>query len=543
MKNISKILLILSFTLTIFPACDTLLDVDSDRHIFEDDYGMKSSNDTLYSMFGVYSQLQKLADSYVILGELRGDLMDVDQTANRFLKEVNNFDFSKDNPYLNNEKDYYAVINNANYIIHNIDTSVVKGGVKVMYKVYAAAKAIRAWTYMQAMLNFGDVSYYEKPILSLEEALAEPTKITDFNALADLLIQDLQPWKTVPTPNFGSLGSFDTRKSFFPIRFLLGDLYLWKGDYANAANEYRDLMFYNQILINSDYRSTYQNINGAFTGNMIVNWVNTFNFGSNEILTNIMSSNEYGLYITVDSLMEERYLLPSKYALNLWKSQVYVHAIGIDTVGDLRGIHGSVSSLYELNDAMEVVESGKYNITKYYDLNPSNLNTKQVMAYRRATLYLRYAEAVNRLGKPNLAMTVLKHGLKASTINNYVPDSEKDSIGEGLVNFMDFSSLIFASNIGVHALGSGNVQFDTTYYVIPKNMMDQDSIITFVEDLIVTEYALETAFEGNRFHDLMRVAIRRNDNAYLADQVAKKHDVNKEAIRSKLMNRSNWFLR
>ena len=543
MKNISKLLLILSFTLTIFPACDTLLDVDSDRHIFENEHGMNSSNDTLYSMFGVYSQLQKLADSYVILGELRGDMMDVDQTANRFLKEVNNFDFSKDNPYLNNEKDYYAVINNANYIIHNIDTSVVKGGVKVMHKVYAAAKAIRAWTYMQAMLNFVDVSYYEKPILSLEEALVEPTKIIDISTLADLLIQDLQPWKTVATPDFGSLGSFDTRKSFFPVRFLLGDLYLWKGDYANAANEYRDLMFYNQIIINPSYRSTYQNINGAFTGNMIVNWVNTFNFGSNEILTNIMSSNEYGLYITVDSLMEERYLLPSEYALNLWKSQVYVHSIGIDTVGDLRGIHGSVSSSYVLNDDMEVVETGKYYITKYYDLNPSNLNTKQVMAYRRATLYLRYAEAVNRLGKPNLAMVVLKHGLKAATINSFVPNSEKDSIGEGLVNYMDFSSLIFNNNIGVHALGSGFVQLDTTYYVIPKNMMDQDSIITFVEDLIVTEYALETAFEGNRFHDLMRVAIRRNDNAYLADQVAKKHDVNKEAIRSKLMNRSNWFLR
>ena len=543
MKNISKLLLILSFTLMIFPACDTLLDVDSDRHIFENEHGMNSSNDTLYSMFGVYSQLQKLADSYVVLGELRGDMMSVDQTANRFLKEVNNFDFSQDNPYLNNEKDYYAVINNANYIIHNIDTSVVKGGVKVMHKVYAAAKAVRAWTYMQAMLNFGDVSYYEKPILSLEDALVEPNKITDFNALADLLIQDLQPWKSVDNPVFGSLGSFDSDKAFFPIRFLLGDLYLWKGDYANAANEYRDLMFYNQILINSNYRSTYQVLNNAFTGGAIVNWVNTFNFGSNEILTSIMSSNEYGLYITVDSLMEQRNLLPSEYAMNLWKSQVYVHAIGLDTVGDLRGIHGSVSTSYEINDAMEVVETDQYYITKYYDLNPENQETKQVMAYRGATLYLRYAEAVNRLGKPNLAMAVLKHGLKATTLNNFVPDSEKDSIGTGLVNFMDFSSMIFSSNIGVHALGSGNIQVDTTYYVIPKNMQDQDSIITFVEDLIITEYALETAFEGNRFHDLMRVAIRRNDNAYLADQVAKKYVANKEAIRSKLMNRSNWFLR
>lgn len=543
MKNISKLLLILSFSLMIFPACDTLLDVDSDRHIFEEDYGMKSSNDTLYSMFGVYSQLQKLADSYVVLGELRGDLMDVNQTADRFLKEVYNFDFSENNPYSNNEKDYYAVINNANYIIHNIDTSVVRGGVKVMYKVYAAAKAIRAWTYMQAMLNFGDVSYYEKPILSLEEALIEPTKITDISALADILIQDLQPWKSVENPYFGSLGAFDTDKSFFPIRFILGDLYLWKGDYANAANEYRDLMYYNQVLVTNQNRSTYEAINNAFTGRTTNLWRLNFAFTSSEMLTNIMSSNEYGVYITVDSLMEQRYLLPSDYAMNLWKSQHYVHAIGVDTLGDLRGVPGSVATSYELNDMLEVEESEMYYITKYRELNPENQDTKQIMTYRAATLYLRYAEAVNRMGKPNLAMVVMKYGLKSSSINAYVPETEIDSVGDALANYMDFTDLIFANNYGIRYRGLGNVQVDTTYFVIPRNMLDQDSIITYVEDLIVNEYALETAFEGNRFHDLMRVAMRRNDNAYLANQVAEKYGANKEAIRSKLMDRANWFVR
>ncbi|HRG04295.1 MAG TPA: RagB/SusD family nutrient uptake outer membrane protein, partial [Paludibacteraceae bacterium] len=70
----------------------------------------------------------------------------------------------------------------------------------------------------------------------------------------------------------------------------------------------------------------------------------------------------------------------------------------------------------------------------------------------------------------------------------------------------------------------------------------QDSI-EFVEDKIQQELALETAFEGNRFQDLMRFAIRRNDNAYLADKVASKHTANKEAIRNKLMTRENWYIR
>ena len=89
----------------------------------------------------------------------------------------------------------------------------------------------------------------------------------------------------------------------------------------------------------------------------------------------------------------------------------------------------------------------------------------------------------------------------------------------------------------------GNVNIDTTYYIIPSLATLQDSIL-FVEDKIQEELALETAFEGNRFQDLMRFAIRRNDNAYLADKVAAKHPTgNREAIRTKLMNSENWFVR
>ena len=61
--------------------------------------------------------------------------------------------------------------------------------------------------------------------------------------------------------------------------------------------------------------------------------------------------------------------------------------------------------------------------------------------------------------------------------------------------------------------------------------------------MIEQELVLETAFEGNRFHDLMRFAIRRDDNAYLADKVAAKHKDNQGAIRSKLMDRTNWYLK
>ena len=537
MKKISKLFVAILFSVTCFSSCESLLEVDSDRLVFEKNHGMNASNDTLYSMFGVFSQLQKLADSYIVLGELRGDLMEVSETSDRFLKEVNTFDFSTNNPYSSNIRDYYSVINNCNYIIENIDTTVVNKAEKVMYKVYAASKAIRAWTYMQMMLNFGEVTYYEKPLLTLEDAYGDYPVYRSMDELAPVLIQDLTPWKDTPKPQFGNLHAYNSRNSFFPVRFLLGDLYLWTGKYEQAANEYRDLMFYDRVLLNSAFRSSYQVVNNAFSGSANYGWNQVFDFSSSEHITKLVASNEYKRNFTLDSLVLQGQLIPSAKSITNWTTQVYVENLRLDTVGDLR-MRGSV-----FNDfSIENPEADQYVIGKFSEMNSDDYETRQIVLYRAATLYLRYAEAVNRLGKPRLAFAVLKNGLKAATISSslLVPVTEKDSI---LPNYMNFADSRFDANIGVRARGLGFPERDTTYFVIPRSITDSEELMNYVEDKIIEEAALELAFEGNRFHDLMRVAIRRNDNSYLADRVAAKHTQNKEAIRSKLMDRKNWYLK
>jgi hypothetical protein len=67
-----------------------------------------------------------------------------------------------------------------------------------------------------------------------------------------------------------------------------------------------------------------------------------------------------------------------------------------------------------------------------------------------------------------------------------------------------------------------------------------------IEDMAINEGALETAYEGYRWSDLVRVALRRNDPSFLADKVyakLKKDNVpGADAARSKLMNPQNWYL-
>jgi len=63
MKKFSKIAIFLFLSIFFMTSCD-LLNVDSNRQVSTDEFNMKASNDSLYSMFGIFSKLEKLADSY-----------------------------------------------------------------------------------------------------------------------------------------------------------------------------------------------------------------------------------------------------------------------------------------------------------------------------------------------------------------------------------------------------------------------------------------------------------------------------------------------
>ena len=70
----------------------------------------------------------------------------------------------------------------------------------------------------------------------------------------------------------------------------------------------------------------------------------------------------------------------------------------------------------------------------------------------------------------------------------------------------------------------------------------QDLVIEAVEDLIIDEDGLELAFEGSRFSDLARVAIRRNAPAFLASRVAKRKGTLDTNLYNYLLNENHWYL-
>lgn len=521
-----------------FVGCDTLLDVDSERVVLDDQYDLKAANDSLYALFGLMYKLQDLADSYVLLGELRADLMDVTETSDPYLMEINALNISPENPYTDNLTSYYALINQCNYIIQKVDTSVVRYTYKVNKRMMAVAKGIRAWVYMQLALNYGEVVYYEQPILDVKQAEKSYPVLT-FDELAPKLIADLLPFRDVERLSPGFIDQFNANNAQFPIDMLLGELYLWTNQYEKAAEAYYRVMEQGALLTSS-YVSALEVYSSAFTGRLsAVSWVDQFSPYTGTALTYIGASNKHQRVFHLDSLCYKYELKGSDVAYNLWRSQRYYYAPAVDTMADLR-IYGSLSS-YPIGLVIPMDESDDRYIYKYLYMNSlEESETRLIGIYRVSHLYLRYAEAVNRLGKPNLAMAVLKYGLNNATLSNpaLVPAAE---VPRPLPAYMDFSDTKYNANIGVRTRGCGQPRYDTLKCVIPALPTLTDSILA-MEDLLIEELALETAFEGNRFHDLMRFALRRDDNHVLADRVAAKHKNNSEAIRTKLMDRRNWYL-
>ncbi|MBK6281593.1 MAG: RagB/SusD family nutrient uptake outer membrane protein [Draconibacterium sp.] len=215
MKKLNQILPGLIFLTVIATSCDSMLDVQSERNMFPENHQIDSPNDSIYSMMGIFTQLQKLGDRYVVLGELRGDLMDITENAGLELQEINNLEIGMDNPY-NKIEDYYSVINHCNYLINNIDTALISGGEKSLLKEYAAAKAIRAWTYMQIALNYGTAKYYKEPLLTVQAGQAQFPEYS-IRELVPVLIQELEPVKYVESPGRISLGVDMTSEKLFSL--------------------------------------------------------------------------------------------------------------------------------------------------------------------------------------------------------------------------------------------------------------------------------------------------------------------------------------
>ena len=560
MKTIYKIIIAVALPLWGLGGLTSCSETDSDLVSFVEDNRLNSPNDTVYSLMGIVNKMQVIADRTILLGELRGDLTALTEQAKLDLQDIANFSAGTDNPY-NNARDYYAIVQNCNYFLANADTALTKRGVKVFEKEYAVVKVYRAWTYLQLAINYGSVPFFTEPILAEKDADPSRYPHYDVEQIANYFITDLAPYADTEYPAYGSIGSLDSRRFYYPVRVLLGDLCLWAGRYREAATYYHDYL-------------TKQGASHP-TGSAKVGWTkydfeeisdayaSQFSDNSTEILTIIpMETSEYDgimsrLTDVFNSTADNNYFYQATHSAaydQLSHSQRYVLVYN-DPVSQLPDTVAPADTMTYQNEAMrgDLRQQSIYTLRNQASTSTAQSSLRQtcqkysssnVSILRLQHVYLRFAEALNRAGYPESAFAVLKYGLCKDYIDRYISAGERSAASD-LLAFSEYTFLREQTQ-GIHSRGSGNANADTTY-VIPALPSAADSIL-YVENKICDEMALETAGEGLRFYDLMRLSMHRGDPSFLAGKVALRNASGTgasnydAALFSLLSDKKNWYL-
>lgn len=587
-KKIFNILAVTALLVVTLQACTNFLTADVDEALLSDEV-YRNVDDADAALRGIYGKMMDVANQYVVLNELRADLMDVTSNADLSLIELSEHrTVSADNQWAN-PRAFFSLINSCNDAIANFKIMVENKRIsqEQFNERYSDVVAVRSWTYLQVSLHFADpekggVPYITKPlndIESLDQAALAQFPYLDLSTMIDSLLSAMEaiPFKGITNDEglITTMDGFLTRLMFIDKEYLLGELNLWKGNYHQAAVYFKNIMergvsgndLYDLYKLPFDASATLDVGSCRYNSGYVRHYENDRLSAKNMWPTMFYDTqtnnyfNEWLWVLYFDELSEPNtfidlfaknggsYLLkPSQLAMDEWNSQVQRNTF----IGDMRGYYFNYFGLpgsYDMDGIDPVIMKHIYNYSAYnYNFDPLVKSGKWHL-WRAGSLHLRYCEAANRDGQHKIAYAIMNNGIGANYPGTDTLAASNDYT-KRQQTFLDPPYDFDARSTGVSDIPPGlrqpwfrNTGVRSRVFLQPLPV-EGDSL-TCIENQILEENALELAFEGERWGDLVRMSIRNDNNAILADKIAEKLNrdgLDGESVRAKLMDRNNWFL-
>lgn len=504
-------------------SCSDMLDTESTSQVF--DPALNSKTDSVFYAEGIFQAMQEVADQYVFQGEMRGDLVAINDKTDSNLVRLFQFEAQLHNKY-DSAYRYYRIINNCNYYLAHRDTTLLTASEKIALPEYRGIMAIRAWAYLQLARNYGRVPFFTEPLTEISQIDRQYEKL-DIYQIVDRLAPQLQQFSGLPTPasrsmslgstTWGSDKTADYGRLFIPVDVMLGDMYLETNQYEKAVQAYTTYFTkvadVNQLQTVSEFYAPFT-FNASRMGDLPADfegviyrgntWNRIFNLNDEKKLENTDDIVTY-IPMATNRLRGATTLLPLTFGFNFYSASTsrsdltledvqVVPSANFKTMSDTADYYYFYTPVLPNNQTPEPfshVSSRKWGDTRfaqYVRRGSGEDSTKywiqkyqsgNVLLYRTSTVLLHLAEAYNRLGYPDAAFLILKDGLSSAIIttrfsNQYLKPATLNMLQTlygGILSRAHLSQFPSSFAMGIHSHGAGQASdlsvsgSSYTYYV------------------------------------------------------------------------------
>jgi starch-binding outer membrane protein, SusD/RagB family len=268
----------------VFTSCDQFLNPEQELNITEDRlyddwYEYRSIE------MGLYGLQQQLVEQLMILGELRGDLLNITENADADMVEIYNWNISKTNKYAS-PTNFFKLISACNNFIRVLkiehpEVTTDSLSVSNYDRLYGEALTMRAWAYFNAVRIYGKVPFIPESLTTIEEIddfvsssgtytdsvhilfstdgyyndtifnkdITMEKKLWDLDIVLDHFIHELETDIRAVGVNHYIDNNDNTWEisvwSTFSLHALLGHMYLTAGDLVKAEENFYAIMYNN----------------------------------------------------------------------------------------------------------------------------------------------------------------------------------------------------------------------------------------------------------------------------------------------------------